>query len=218
MLPAGQVDHGGQQRMPLAYLGVPVVPHHQRAGTLQLQAQEPQQRQRRRIGPVQVIQDQQQRPARGRRPQEARQAVEQPEPRLLRFQRRRKRKIRNAVTHGGDQLSDVGRADAQVITQRGRVADLHLHIAADDLDPGPERGRARPFPAPTPQHHRAAHGRPRGQLLGQPGLADAGLARHQHDPTTAGRRGIQVGGESGQLTRTAHQRSPHADRLPSPTR
>ena len=62
---------------------------------------------------------------------------------------------------GRDQLGDVGRAGAQVMTQRGRVG-LNLDIAADDLYPGPERGRTRPFPAATPQHHGAAHGRPGG--------------------------------------------------------
>ena len=102
VLPAGQVGHGGQQRMALIHLGVPVAAHHQRTGTLQLPAHEPQQRQRRHIRPVQVVQDQQQRPARGRRPQEARQAVEQPESGRLRLQRRRGRKIWNAVMDGGD--------------------------------------------------------------------------------------------------------------------
>ena len=63
---------------------------------------------------------------------------------------------------GGDQLGDVGRPGAQVMTQRGRILGLDLHIAADDLNPGPERGRARPFPAATPQHHGAAHARPGG--------------------------------------------------------
>jgi hypothetical protein len=115
---------------------------------------------------------------------------------------------------GGDQLGDVGRARAHVLTQRGRILGQDLDIAADDLDPGPEGGRSRPFPAATPQHHGAAHGRLGGQLLSQPGLADTGLARHQHLPAAAGDRGVQVSGQRGQFARTAHERSRHPDRLP----
>ena len=61
VLPAGQVGHRGQQRMSLVHLGVPVASHHQRAGPFnprQLPAHEPEQRQRRDIRPVQVVQDQ----------------------------------------------------------------------------------------------------------------------------------------------------------------
>ena len=103
------------------------------------------------------------------------------------------------------------------MTQQGRVAGLNLHITADDLDPGPERGRARPFPAATPQHHGATRGRPRGQFLGQPGLADTGLAGQQHHPAAAADCGVQVGGQRGQLARTAHKRSRHPTASPRPT-
>jgi hypothetical protein len=86
-LPAGQVRQGPKQRVAAVHLGVPVAAHHQRAGALQLPAHEPQQRQRRRIRPVRVVQHQQQRPPRGGRPQEAGQAVKQPEAGRLRLGR-----------------------------------------------------------------------------------------------------------------------------------
>jgi hypothetical protein len=135
--------------MPLIHLGVAVAAHHQRAGALQLAAHKPQQRQRRHIRPVQVVDDQQQRAAAGRRPQETCEAVEQPGAGGIRLQRR------------------------------------------------------------PHQHKRAARGRLGGQLLGQPGLADAGFAGQQHHPTTASDRGIQVGGQLGQLPLTAHKRCRH---------
>jgi hypothetical protein len=71
VLPAGQVGQGPKQRVCPVHLGVPVDAKDQRTGVLQLPAHKPQHGQRRRIGPVQVVQDQQQRPAGSHRPQEA---------------------------------------------------------------------------------------------------------------------------------------------------
>jgi hypothetical protein len=75
-LSTGQIRQGRQQRMPPVHLGVPVDAHHQQPGTLQLPAHKPQQSQRGRIRPVQVVQHQQQRPPHCGRPQEPGQAVE----------------------------------------------------------------------------------------------------------------------------------------------
>jgi hypothetical protein len=136
VLPAGQVGQGPKQRMPTVHLAVPVQAHHQQPRTLQLPAHEPQQGQRRRIRPMQVVQDQQQRPAGGRGPEEAGQAVEQPEPGRLRLDRWRRRQLRQALTDRGDHLGDVGRASAHLAAQRRRVDGLD--IRADDLDPRPE--------------------------------------------------------------------------------
>jgi hypothetical protein len=61
----------------------------------------------------------------------------------------------------------------------------------------------------------AAFGRLGGQLLGQPGLADAGLAGHQHHPTGAGGSGLQVGDERRQLGLAAHKRRRHRGPPPS---
>src|SRR5215218_1936697 len=59
-------------------------------------------------------------------------------------------------------------------------------IAADDLDPRPERRRALPLPAAAPQHQRATRPCLGRQLFGQPSLADTGLSGHQHHPTVPG--------------------------------
>jgi hypothetical protein len=100
------------------HLGVPVDPHDQRTGVLQLPAQKAQQGQRRRIRPVQVVQHQQQRPAGGGRPQEPGEAVEQPEPGRLRLGRRRRWQARQTLADRGHDLGDVGRAGAHVAAQR----------------------------------------------------------------------------------------------------
>jgi hypothetical protein len=213
VLAAGEVGQDSKQRMSPVHLGVPVAAHHQQPGTLQLPTQEPQQGQRRRIRPVQVVQHQQQRPAGGGRPQEAGQAVEQPEAGRLRLGRRRGRQVRQALADGRHDLGDVGRTGTHVLAQRRRVACLD--IGAHDLDPGPEGGRALSLPAAAPQHQDAAGAGLGGQLLGQPGLADAGLAGQQDHPAPAGQGGLQVDGERGQLGLAADERGRH--RRPPPS-
>jgi hypothetical protein len=216
VLPAGQGGQGPQQRMPPVHLGVPVDAHHhhQQPGTLQLPAREPQQGQRRRVGPVQIVQHQQQRPAGRRRPQEPGEAVEQPEAGRLRLDRRRRRQVRQARADGRHDLGDVGGAGAHLLAQRRRVGGLD--VGADHLDPRPERGRALPLPAAAPQHQGTTRSRLGRQLLGQPGLADAGLAGHQHHPAPAGKGGVQVGGERGQLGLAADERGRHRGPPPLP--
>ncbi len=212
-LPPGQVSQRRQQRMLRTQLAVPVNAHYQQARIFQLAARKPQQGQRRRVGPVQVIQYQQQRPPFGRRPQEAGQAVEQPEPGRLRLGRQRCRQVRQQVPDRRDHLGDVGSAGAQVVAQRRRIAGLD--VGADDLNPRPERGRALPLPAAAPQHKGTARGRLGRQLLSQPGLADARLPGQQHHPATAHGGRVQVGGECGQLRLAAHKRCRHSGYLPS---
>ncbi len=208
--PSGQVGQGRHQRMPPVDLCVPVDAHHQQAGTLQLATHEAQQGQRRRVRPVQVVEDQQQRAAGGRRPQEGRQAVEQLEAGHLRLDRRRAGQVRQTVADVRGQLGDVGGTRAQVVAQRRRVAGLD--VGADHLDPGPEGGCALSLPAAAPQHPGATRCRLGGQLLGQPGLADSGLAGQQHHPAVTGASGIQVGGERGQLALTTDERCRHQAR------
>jgi hypothetical protein len=201
---AGQVGEGRQQRMPAVHLDMPVGAEHERAGALQVLAHEPQRRQRGRVSPVEVVEDQQQRPLGGGRPEEAGEAVEQPEPGRLRLDRRRCRQVRQALADGGDELGDVGRAGAHLAAERRRVAALH--VGADDLDPRPERRRTLRLPAAAPQDGGAACRRGGGHLLGEPGLADAGLAGEQHHAAAAAGGGVQVGGERGQLGPAADER------------
>jgi hypothetical protein len=113
---------------------------------------------------VQVVQDQQQQLAGGRRLQEAGQAVEQPEVGRLRLDWRRGRQVRQALADSGDYLGDVGRAGAHLAAQCRGVDGLD--VGADDLDPGPEGGRAFPLPAAAPEGKGAACHRGGGQLLG----------------------------------------------------
>lgn len=54
---------------------------------------------------------------------------------------------------------------------------------ADHLLPRPERRHGLRLPAPRPCDGRAQRRRPPRQLLAQPGLPDAGLARHEHQLT-----------------------------------
>jgi hypothetical protein len=89
----------------------------------------------------------------------------------------------------------VGRNEA------ARAANVSRNLASFHLDRMAEANLLE-----VPQHQGATRGRLGHQLLGQPGLADPGLAGQRHHPAAAGDGGIQVGGEYGKFARTADER------------
>jgi hypothetical protein len=122
--------------------------------------------QRRLVGAVHVVEDDQQRRVRGGA-QGLDHVVEQPEPLLGR--------LPAAVASAG--AGALGPAERVVAPER-----------AQHLPPRPVGGRALDLGAAAPRHGHALRPRLRGQLLGQAGLADPGLACAQRQPpaTVAG--------------------------------
>jgi hypothetical protein len=97
-------------------------------------------------------------------------------------------------------------------------------VAAQHLHPGPVGRSAAVLPCAAPQHERAVGRGHLGEGAGQPGLPDARLARHQHQPAVPGRRLAQRGAQHGELAGPADERLRvlrprwlrHARHLPRP--
>ena len=140
---------------------------HRQTGTPHVAAQEPQQPQRSRIGPLQIIDHHQQRARQGCLGGDVGERVEQPKPGSLSV----------PTCWHAQQL-----AERSVISRR--AGRLHTHGAkrSQHLQPRPERWRAVPLPARRP--HRPVRN-PSSQFTSQPGLAHTRLPRHQHHPGKA---------------------------------
>ena len=88
-------------------------------------AREFQQQERRLIGPVEVVEHENQRPRVAGVAQEGRDAVEEAKARLLRWQHRASPEIGEAIADLRDHLSDVGRTGAHGRHQRRGVVLLY---------------------------------------------------------------------------------------------
>jgi hypothetical protein len=165
-----------------ALLGLPVGAKQDDALARDRLSQESQQQQRRRIRRMQVVKDHQQRTVLRDLHQEPGHPIEQPEPVALRVGCRRRQQLGGPRPAAG--------------VRRGRYAVLELAAGrSDDLDPGPVSGGAAMLPASAREHLPALVGKQARELLHQPGLADAGLARDQEQAAPAGRRLRQHGRE-----------------------
>ncbi len=143
------------------------------------EGQEPQ---RRGIGPVQVVQNQQQRAHGGHLAPEMRDRGKQPKARLVAFADGRHRGAgRQPLGEFGCNLGRRGGIASeqrrQALVAAGPKASLHC------ARPGQEGRRARFLEAAAPQGQHAAPYGQRCRFLREPGLADAGLAaEHDHAP------------------------------------
>ena len=110
-----------------------------------------------------------------------------------------------------DQLLDLRRdlRDLRdVAAERGAeglVVDL-IEQAVDGLRPGPEGGSAATFVAAAPHDGGAALGAVAGQLLHQPGLADARLAAHQQHASAPRERVVDLGMHGSELVGSSDER------------
>ena len=197
----------GQQRRRLgaeARVGVAVGPDDQDAGAAQAAGDEREQAQRRAIGDVQIVEHQQQRRARGGRAQEAPDGVVEREAGGLRGGAGG---VGGQAGEPGAQLGEQrrqrGRPGAQRGGQPGRL--LLLDQRAQHLYPGPVGGRALGLPAAPPQDAHVGGGAG-GQLVGQAGLADPGLADQQEEASVAGARVGERALQRPQLRVAAQQR------------
>ena len=177
---AQQVGQGLRQGMLARQFGVTQGAEHDDALACQLFGEKPQQAQRARIGPVQVVQDQQQRPQRGQSAPQVRHRHEQAKARLVAVDGGQGGQARPEVLRqAGHDLDRRGRGAAEVGAELRRVECAQRRF--ERPRPGQEGRRAGFLRTPAPQRQHAllfGHGR---GLLREAGLADPRLAG-QHEP------------------------------------
>jgi len=182
--------------MPPSKRHVAVGADDQQASGVQLSRQELQEQERRRVSPVEVVENDDERLGSRSVLQDGCDAVEEAESGLLGLQDRRRRQ-RQPLAYLGHQLRDVGRTDSELSEQGFRVPILH--VGANDLDPWPEGRNPRGFVATAPEHSGTPQPGVSGEHVRRAGLADAGLARQQNHPASA-REGIfQAGAKLGEF-------------------
>jgi hypothetical protein len=128
----------------------------------------------REIGGVQVVQQHDQRPAAGGARKTAGCGIEQRKPGVLsvdRWDSRARECLATQLRH--DHAHSLQSPPEGVVEVSLANA---LRIGSEDLHPGPERPYSARLPALPPEHQRAGLGGAGARLLGQPGLADSGLA------------------------------------------
>jgi hypothetical protein len=154
------------------------------------------QAERRRVGPMDVVEQDHERLPFGRAFQDRRDAVEEPETRRLALGRTVARLTSSELRHERYDLGGDRRLGGQPGRHLGQTRDRPQH-----LHPRPERRRGVALVGSTGQHGEPAPARARREHLGAPGLADAGLAE-EHDRASAsgdgfGERRVQVRDEIG---------------------
>ena len=159
-------------------VAVPVRPDHEQPQRLGGADHMLQEQQLRRASPLQVVEDEHDRalPRRGR--EQPRHRLEQEESFGLGLRHLRRGHVRNPrgqLGHEAGELAAMGR-DVSGQDLGGRVR----HVVSKGLDEGPER-KPHVFVAAAEEHDPALGMRAARGLGRQPGLADARLARQQHD-------------------------------------
>jgi hypothetical protein len=180
---ADQLAKGGGQRVLRRDVLRPVGADEQDRGRPDSGGQESGQLQRGDVEPVQVVEDQHHRPL-------DRQAEQQLGHRL----------VETEAGSRGIQRGEGWNLPHQLTDLRGDLGDLAGHRTdrgprrlgvdlsqqrSDDLYPRPERRHAVPLVPPPPRHQRPAERCASGQLLDQPGLADARLTGDQYQLAVA---------------------------------
>ena len=192
MLVTNQAAERLGQRMTPRHLHVPVGRQEQDSHGHDVLRDEFQQRQRRSIGPVKVLENQEEWRLPGGALQEGRYRVEEAEASLRGvLQRRRRHQVVERDAQLRNELRDLGGARAHHTSQSLGV--VTLDIAAQHLDPRPVGGCALALVAVAAGDPNAALGSHHRQLLAKARLADSGLAHHRGERALS-RRG-QVQGE-----------------------
>ena len=150
------------------------------------------QRQRVGVGPLHVVEDEHEPRLLGDRDEEAGDGVEEREPVAL----------DGLAGQLGRQPRDLAEPGHR---RSGAVGPDHGEPGPQDPPPRPVRGRALGGRAAAPEHRHRAGARQRGELLGQPRLADPGLARDHREPGPAVERRVEQRDELGQLVGPSHE-------------
>lgn len=186
-----QLGQGAAQRVAAVHLDVPIGADEQEACVGQLAGHEPEQQQARLIGPVEVVQDDDQATWCGRRPQAGGHRVEQAEAGHLRVQLGGRPPGPSQMGQLGQELGQLGHLRAELGGDLRRRAVGG--VGAQRLAPGPVGGGAGPFTAATPGHPSLPGPGLGAELLGDAGLADAGLTGDEHQLTLAAQGAVERG-------------------------
>jgi len=199
--PGGQVGQQGRQRV--VGRGVELAPggEHEHPGGREPAGQEVEQLQRRRVGPLEVLQDHHQRPVVGGRQDDRGELVQELEAGRGRL---------GVGGRRGGRPRQLGQEPGQCGGVGGQPAQPRVlgDQGPEHLDPGPVGRRPLALPAPAPDHAGAGTLGVGGRLGGHRRLADAGLAGQQHQPTPAPGRVLHRPAELGEHVRASDQAGP----------
>ena len=197
LAPSSRVAQHGRDGMVRADLGVPVGTDDRHRVRRQLGGHEAEEEERRLVGPVQVVEHDQQGAGPCRPAEERRDGVEEAEAGLLGFELWRRRRVVQARCQFWQQAQDVAGARPQMPRQL-LVIDA-AGVRPQGLDPRPEGGRPLALPARAPEHARAKTVGVGRAVDGEAGLADARFAGEEDDAASAGRGPVDRAAEGGDL-------------------
>ena len=173
-----QIAQRLSQRVLPAQLDIAVGAEHHQPAAAQLLRQELQQQQRRLVRPVHVVEDHHHWLVLRGVLQESRDAVEKPEARLVRLQRRRCGQTGQSFLDFRHHLRDVGGTRPHL---RHQLLWLFVvRVGANNLHPGPVSRRALALVATAPEHLDVAQAGVCRELLRGARLANARLADEHH--------------------------------------
>lgn len=200
---AREAAEGGREIGARVRLGVAVRGDRQQRDVRQRARDELQREQRRGVGPVQVVEHDDERTLLRDRRQQRRERVEEPEASLVGVQLGRLRGRSERPGELWQQAGDPRGALGERCAQRRGVGATAEH--APDLHPGPVRGRPAAVPAAAPRPRGAARRGVLDELARERGLADAGLARQQDQAAAAGEGAFQARVELRKLASAPHE-------------
>ena len=191
-----RLQHGAQ-RVRGAHLGVAVGEQDQQPGLGRGLHDVPEQRERRAVGGVDVLERDHELVIAGRCPDERGDGVEHPQPLLLAVGRL------GAVVGDGGRRAAVAGEPAEVVEHPDGEAARGRHERAQRRPPGTVRAR---LLAGAATHDRGAAGAGLGgRLVDDPRLADTRLARDRHDLRRPGARGLECAAKARQLALAADE-------------
>jgi hypothetical protein len=182
--PAEEILEGPGQGAADVRLAVAVRPHHEDRGLGQALSQVLNQQQRRLVGPLQVVENEQDGTV-GRRPQQdVPDPVEEHPPLLFGGQLERRRDVRTQSTETGNELGDLGGVLAERLAERLGARGPGQRLLEDLHEGDVGRGSLHLVGVAHEDLHLPSRtGRFGDQLLGQARLAHAGLPADEHQST-----------------------------------
>ena len=184
-------------------LGVAIGPHRQHRQPGESLGQVLDEEEGALIGPMQVVEDEEQRPGGGGPGQDVAEAVEEVVPLLLRRKLQRRRDVGEEPAEAGQQLGHLGRVVAEEGPER-------LWIRCDgqgllqDLDEGHVGRRTLDLVAPPDEDPEPLGGGVGGDLLTEACLPDTGFAAHKGQASRAPVGAVDEATELGPLRLAAH--------------
>ena len=177
---AGDLAEHGAQRVASPHLHLPVAGDEEECAVLHLPRQELEQQAGGLVGPVEIVDQDDEGLVRATPTQVARDALEEPEARLVGARGQLRRGRAEPLGQLRNEMRDGVRVVAHLVGQVG-VRNLLDH-RAQHLHPGPEGRNTLALVAAPLDDVEAAPPRKLAQLLGGSRLPDAGLAEQQHHP------------------------------------